>query len=73
MGGLALGSALMGRWSARIANPLLGYAAVEGIVGLLALVFHEVFVASTGFAYATVLPALDSGGVRPVSRSKQTR
>ncbi len=60
MGGLALGSALMGRWSTRIANPLLGYAAVEGIVGLLALVFHEVFVASTGFAYATVLPALDS-------------
>ncbi len=60
MGGLALGSALMGRWSTRIANPLLGYAAVEAMVGLLALGFHEVFVASTGFAYATVLPALDS-------------
>ena len=60
MGGLALGSALMSRWSTRIANPLLGYAAVEGIVGLLALVFHEVFSASTGFTYSTVLPALDS-------------
>ena len=60
MGGLALGSALMGRWSTRIANPLLGYALVEGIVGLLALVFHEVFTASTGFAYASLLPALDS-------------
>jgi len=60
MGGLALGSALMGRWSTRIANPLLGYAAVEAIVGLFALAFHEVFVASTGFAYSAVLPALDS-------------
>ncbi|MBS0336903.1 MAG: spermidine synthase [Proteobacteria bacterium] len=60
MGGLAAGSALMGRWSTRIANPLLCYAFVEGVVGLLALAFHEVFVASTGFAYASVLPGLDS-------------
>ncbi len=60
MGGLALGSALMGRWSTRIARPLLGYALVEAIVGVLALGFHEVFVASTGFAYASVLPGLDS-------------
>src|SRR5471032_1284959 len=60
MGGLALGSALMGRWSTRIARPLIAYALVEGLVGLLALGFHEVFVATTGFAYASVLPSLDS-------------
>src|SRR4051812_7319520 len=60
MGGLALGSALMGRWSTRIANPLLWYAAVEAIVGVLALGFHEVFVASTGVTYSSVLPALES-------------
>ncbi len=60
MGGLALGSALMGRWSTRIANPLLGYALVEAIIGMLALAFHEVFAASTGFAYSTVLPGLES-------------
>lgn len=60
MGGLAIGSALMGRWSARIANPLLGYALVEAIIGLLALAFHTVFVASTDFAYARLLPSLDS-------------
>ncbi len=60
MGGLAVGSALMGRWSTRIANPLLGYALVEGVVGVLALAFHEVFVASTDFAYASLLPGLDS-------------
>jgi len=60
MGGLAAGSAIMGRWSTRIANPLLGYALVEGVVGLLALAFHEVFAASTDFAYASILPGLDS-------------
>ncbi len=68
MGGLALGSALMGQWSTRIANPLLGYAVVEGIVGLLALVFHEVFAAATGFAYSTVLPALDSDSLALVAK-----
>ena len=60
MGGLAGGSALMGRWSTRIRHPLLGYALVEGIVGLLALAFHEVFVAATEFAYTVALPGLDS-------------
>ncbi len=60
MGGLAGGSALMSRRSTRVANPLLAYALVEGIVGLLALVFHEVFVASTDFAYTHILPGLDS-------------
>lgn len=60
MGGLASGSALMGRWSTRIRNPLLAYALVEGIVGLLALAFHEVFSATTGFAYSTLLPGLES-------------
>src|SRR6476659_3832773 len=56
MGGLAVGSALMGRWSTRISRPLVAYALVEGIVCLLVLGFHEVFVASTGFAYSSVLP-----------------
>ena len=60
MGGLAGGSALMGRWSTRISNPLLGYAAVEAAIGILALGFHEVYVASTGFAYASVFPGLGS-------------
>ena len=58
MGGMALGSALCGRRSTRIANPLLGYALVEALVGALALAFHEVFVAATDFTYAAILPAL---------------
>jgi len=58
MGGMAAGAALCGRRSTRLANPLLGYAIVEAIVGVLALVFHELFVAATDWAYVDVLPAL---------------
>lgn len=58
MGGMVLGSGLCGRWSTRIANPLLGYALVEAVVGVLALAFHEMFVAATDFTYAAILPAL---------------
>ncbi len=58
MGGMAVGATLAGRRSTRLANPLLGYALVEAIVGALALVFHELFVASTDWAYVVLLPAL---------------
>ena len=60
MGGLAAGSALLGSMSQRLRNPLLGYALVEAVIGALALVFHEVFVAATEWSYATLLPALGS-------------
>jgi spermidine synthase len=58
MGGLAGGAWLAGRYSARIANPLRAYAAIEGAIGLLALAFHTVFAGVTDWAYATLLPAL---------------
>lgn len=58
MGGMALGSALCARVSARIRNPLLAYAAIEAAIGLCALVFHEIFVAATDWSYAVLLPAL---------------
>lgn len=58
MGGMALGAGLCGNVSARIRNPLLGYAVVEAVIGVLALVFHEVFDAATGWAHAALLPAL---------------
>jgi spermidine synthase len=60
MGGLALGSALLARRSARLRNPLAGYALAEAVVGVLALGFHELFVAVTDWSYASLLPALDS-------------
>jgi len=60
MGAMAAGAWLCGRWSRRLANPLRVYALVEAVIGLLALVFHAIFVLVTDWAYATLLPALAS-------------
>src|SRR6266850_7572818 len=60
MGGMAAGAAWCARFSGRLANPLLGYAVVEAAIGVLALAFHPLFVASTDWSYALLLPALGS-------------
>ena len=58
MGGLAAGSWISSRLSPRWRNLLAAYAITEVAIGILALVFHEVFVASTGLAYDSILPRL---------------
>src|SRR5262245_49395738 len=58
MGRMALGAGVCGRLSRRLANPLLGYALVEAVIGLAALVFHPTFVAVTDWGYASLLPWL---------------
>src|ERR1041384_1574136 len=60
MGGMALGAAACARISTRIARPLAAYALVEAAIGMLGLVFHPLFVGVTDWAYASLLPALDS-------------
>src|SRR5580692_8763347 len=62
LGGMSVGAALAARRSSRIKEPLVVYAAVEVIVGLIGLVFHDVFIGVSGFAYSTIFPAL-AGGV----------
>ncbi|HXS52201.1 MAG TPA: fused MFS/spermidine synthase, partial [Usitatibacter sp.] len=57
IGGLATGAWAAGRMSSRFANPLRAYAAVELAVGIMALVFHPVFVAATRWGYDVLLPA----------------
>ena len=57
VGGLAVGSWLCSRFTERIARPLRWYAIVEGVIGVMALVFHGVFVAATAWGYDTLLPA----------------
>ncbi len=61
MGGMALGAAFCARFSTRIRNPLAAYAAVEAVIGVCALVFHEIFVAATDWSFAALLPALGAG------------
>ncbi|HZM36506.1 MAG TPA: hypothetical protein VFC18_18740 [Burkholderiales bacterium] len=58
MGGMAAGAAYCARRSARLANPLAGYALVEAVVGLAAFAFHPLFVALTDWSHDALLPAL---------------
>jgi len=60
MGGLAAGSWLAGR--APGALPLRRYALVEAAVGIIAIAFHPLYLAVTGFAFDVVLPAAGSAG-----------
>jgi len=62
MGGMALGSWWAARYGRNIRSLLLSYAMVEGIIGLLALGFHPVFVVATNFSFSTIIPALPSPG-----------
>ena len=57
IGGLALGAWLCARFTERLQNPLRIYAMVELAIGLASLVFHQVFVATTDWGYASLLPA----------------
>ncbi len=56
IGGMAIGAWLAGRYSDRIANPLVAYALAELLVGVGGIAFHTVFVAATDWAYDTLLP-----------------
>jgi spermidine synthase len=69
VGGLAVGSWLCSRFTERIARPLLWYAVVEGVIGVMALGFHAVFVAATTWGYDTLLPAT-CGGASTVCASQ---
>jgi spermidine synthase len=61
MGGLALGSWIVARYSGRIAKLLWGYVLVEGLIGILGLFFHRVFVAASDFSFSTAIPLLPAG------------
>ena len=60
MGGLAVGSWLAARLSDRWRTPILAYAIIEGVIGVLALVFHEVFVEVADTFYFSILPSVGS-------------
>jgi predicted membrane-bound spermidine synthase len=68
MGGMALGSWLMARYSLRIRNLLLGYVLVEGVIGLMGLGFHRVYVSSTAWAFDSLIPALDSPALAQLAK-----
>jgi len=61
MGGMALGAWAAGRAGLRWTRLLGAYALAEALIGVLALAFHRVFLAYTGWSSARVLPALGEG------------
>lgn len=58
MGGMALGSWLSSKYSVRWRNLFLGYAIAEALIGLFALIFHDVFEGMTSLSYSYVMPNL---------------
>ena len=58
LGGMAIGAIAVGRRSERMRNPLVWYAGVEILVGLIGLVFHDVFTSVTAIAYDSIFPAM---------------
>ncbi|MET0289818.1 MAG: fused MFS/spermidine synthase, partial [Pseudoxanthomonas sp.] len=61
MGGMALGAWWAGRAGVGWTRLLTAYALAEGAIGLLALVFHPLFVAYSQWSTTRVLPALGDG------------
>lgn len=61
LGGMALGAHIVSRRTDKIAAPLVAYALIEALVGVMGLFFHEIFLGVTGFAYDVVFPAVGSG------------
>jgi spermidine synthase len=61
MGGMALGSWAVARYSARLRHLLWSYVLVEGLIGLLGVIFHRTFVFASDFSFASVIPALPAG------------
>lgn len=61
LGGMSLGAHLASRWSSRWRSPLLWYAGIEFVVGLMAAGFHQMFLVTTAWAYDSVFPSV--GGV----------
>jgi spermidine synthase len=60
MGGMALGSWLVARYCTKFRQLLWGYLLVEAVIGIFGILFNRMFVATTDFSFATVIPALSS-------------
>ncbi|HEY9230435.1 MAG TPA: fused MFS/spermidine synthase, partial [Gemmatimonadaceae bacterium] len=68
LGGMSLGALLVGRRTERLTRPLFWYAIVELVTGVIGLVFHDVFVATTNFTYASIFPAIGLGMAQTIAK-----
>lgn len=72
MGGMAIGAWWASRGSTSWRWPLLAYAAIELLIGLLGLAFDGVFQGITGFAYTHLLPGVEGQGATALRWSLAT-
>src|ERR671933_1492878 len=63
LGGMSLGALGVGRRSEQLREPLVGYAAIELVIGLIGLTFHPAFTAVTRASYDVLLPPLAGTGL----------
>jgi predicted membrane-bound spermidine synthase len=68
LGGMSLGALLIGKRSERIQRPLFWYAIIELATGVIGLVFHDLFVATTNLAYANLFPSLGIGAAQTIAK-----
>ena len=68
LGGMALGALLIGRRAERVKSPLLWYAGIELVVGIIGIGFHDIFVWTTAVAYDSMFPALGPGILHTVAK-----
>lgn len=60
MGGMAAGSAWIAHAGRRWRNLIRGYAIIEGIIGILGLLFHWIFTNTATLSYDWLIPALNT-------------
>ncbi|WP_395788303.1 spermine synthase [Aquimonas sp.] len=68
MGGMATGAWLAAHFVGRIRNLLLAYGLIEGIVGLVGVAFHALFLLVSAWLYSEWLPSLGSPEAVGISR-----
>lgn len=69
MGGMALGAWLASRFDVRAYDLLKLYIAVEILIGIAGLVFHDIYLAVTQLAYATLFPVIDDPAAVGVAKT----
>lgn len=60
MGGMAAGAWLISHYSHHIRNMLLAYAIVEGVIGIIGIVFHSIYVETSHYSFDIIIPSLGS-------------
>jgi len=58
LGGMSVGAFFVGRISEKLRDPLAIYAFIELAIGIIGLLFHDIFVATTNAAYDHLFPSL---------------